>query len=562
MSRSACSRFFSLILFLFITSCGGGSGSSAGGGSQTLPADASPSTQPDSQTVPKDTGGTTSPGSGTPQTPPPPDPNSGGAGAPDGGTTAPGSATHNVIQLENAKTANDGVTDQWEIAGRNYASNHEIEGYASATSVNRGESIKLYVNTSDPEYTMSIYRVGWYGGKGGRRVAGPIRRTGVKQPEPSFDAENRLIECDWTDPYVLNIPNNSTDPTDWASGFYLVKLAGSSGKQSYIIFVVRDDASHSDLLFQSSVTTYAAYNNWGGYSLYDLGDFDSAGGQSAYKVSFNRPYRNPMRPDFGKGAGDFLTWEINMLRFLERAGYDVTYSTNIDTHRAPGQLLKHRAFLSVGHDEYWTRNMRDAMEGARDHGVNLGFFGANTGYWQVRLEDGRNRQPNRTVVAYKYDTFAKDPMYKTDPSQSTYLWREAPINRPEAALVGVMYEYNSLDRDMVIADCPDWICAGTALHSGSVLKGMLGYEVDSVAPSSPEGIVIFASSPYAGCAKGGDCRAHSTYYTAPSGAGVFATGSMNWNWGLDAYNDGEHGNRETADVKTITHNVINRFTKR
>ena len=553
MTRSACSRVLSLILILFLAACGGG-----GGGSKTISETASRSTsadsglsaQPGPQTAPKDVEAPASPGGGTPQN-----------GGNQGGTTppqGPGGHAYNAIQRENAKTADDGVTTEWEIPAQSYASNHEIEGYASATSVNRGESIKLYVNTADPEYTMSIYRIGWYGGKGGRLVAGPIRRAGVRQPAPSFDADNNLVECDWTDPYVLTIPGNAGDPTDWASGFYLAKLTGSRGKQSYIIFVVRDDAGGSALLFQSSVTTYAAYNNWGGYSLYDLSDFDSAGGKLAYKLSFNRPYRNPMRPAFGKGAGDFFTWEINMVRFLERAGYDVSYSTNIDTHRAPAQLLKHRAFLSVGHDEYWTKSMRDAMEAARDRGVHLGFFGANTGYWQVRLEDDRKGQPNRTMVAYKYDTFARDPMYKTDPAQSTYLWREEPINRPEAALVGVMYEYNSLDSDMVIASCPDWICAGTGLHAGSVLKGMLGYEVDSIAPSSPAGIVALASSPYSGCADG-DCRAHATYYTAPSGAGVFATGSMNWHWGLDGYDDGAHGNRETPEVKTVTNNILKHF---
>ncbi|HJV53316.1 MAG TPA: N,N-dimethylformamidase beta subunit family domain-containing protein [Noviherbaspirillum sp.] len=549
-----------MILVLFLGACGGG----GGGANITSGIDSRTSTEPGSQTVPKDPEAPVPPGSGTPQTgsgdqgggPQPPDQGGGNAGGP----TEPGSHAYNVIQRENAKTADDGVSEQWEIAAANYAGNHEIEGYASATSINRGESIKLYVNTNDPEYTIAVYRIGWYGGKGGRLVAGPIRRTGVKQPAPSIDAENNLVECDWNDPYVLHIPGKADDPTDWASGFYLAKLTGSRGKQSYIIFVVRDDASDSALLFQSSVTTYAAYNNWGGYSLYDLDDFDSAGGKPAYKVSFNRPYRNPMRPASGKGAGEFLTWEINMVRFLERGGYDVSYSTNIDTHRAPQQLLRHRAFLSVGHDEYWTKSMRDAIEAARGHGVSLGFFGANSGYWQVRLEGDRNGQPDRTVVAYKYDTFAKDPMYKTNPELSTYLWREAPINRPEAALVGVMYEYNSLDGDMVIADCPDWICAGTGLHAGSVLKGMLGYEVDSVAPSSPAGIVIFGSSPYSGCSAG-NCRAHATYYTSPGGAGVFATGSMNWHWGLDAYNDGEHGNRETAEVKTITNNVLRHFIK-
>jgi hypothetical protein len=370
----------------------------------------------------------------------------------------------NVIQIENAKTA--GVTPEWQIPDANYASNQEIEGYASATSVNRGGSINLYVQSADPTYTINIYRIGWYGGNGGRLLAGPILRTRTAQPTcPVTDLATRLVECNWTDPYELPIPNTTadpTDPTDWASGVYLAKLTGSGGKQSYIIFVVRDDARPAGAMFQTAVTTYAAYNNWGGYNFYDS---DSQGQTPANKVSFNRPYKVPQRHMNGKGAGDFLSWEINMLRFVERVGYDVTYSTNIDTHTAPSRLLTHRTFMSVGHDEYYTKQMYDAVQAARDARVNLAFFGANNIYWQIRLEaSSLTGQPNRTVVGYKYDT---DPIVSTNPSLATYTWREtsrAPINRPEAALMGAMYDYNSLDGDMVIADCSSWICAGTSLQ--------------------------------------------------------------------------------------------------
>lgn len=552
MTRSLSSRvlpcFLSVFLSLFLAACGGGSG----GGSPIPATQTNPNTvaQPGSQTVPKDT----SPVVQTPvQNPPDPSP-SAPTPAP---TPVPAEPALNVVQRENAMTA--GVSSDWQIADQNYASGREIEGYASATSVNRGESIRLYVNTVDPEYTISVYRIGWYGGKGGRLVAGPVRRSGVRQAAPFHDQETHLVECDWTDPYVLNIPNTPADPTNWASGIYLAKLAGSSGKQSYIIFAVRDDARNADLLFQSSVTTFAGYNNWGGHSVYGV---RSEGGKAAHKVSFNRPYRIPEQPLDGKGAGDFLAWEIHLVRFLERHGYDVAYSTNIDTDRAPQQLQKHRAFLSVGHDEYWTKSMRDGMEAARDKGVNLAFFGANTGYWQVRLEADRNGQARRTMVAYKYDTQARDPMYKTNPPLSTYLWRESPINRPEAALVGIQYQYNSVDLDMLIANCPDWICAGTGLRSGSVLKGMLGYEVDAIVAASPSGVVKLAESPYSVCTDSACTQretryAHMSYYTAPSGAGVFATGSMNWHWGLDSY--GPRGDRVNPAVQRITNNILTRF---
>ena len=478
----------------------------------------------------------------------------------------------NAIQIENAKTT--GVTTQWQIPDASYAGNQEIEGYASATSVNRGGSINLYVQTkaADATYTINIYRIGWYGGAGGRLVAGPITRTRTVQPACAItDTATRLVECNWTNPYVLSIPNSSTDPTDWATGVYLAKLTGgSSGKQSYIIFIVRDDARPADIMFQASVTTYAAYNNWGGYDFYDT---DSQGLTPASKVSFDRPYKNSQRHMNGKGAGDFLSWEINMLRFVEREGYNVTYATDIDTHTAPSRLLNHRMFMSVGHDEYYTKAMYDALEAARDAGVNLGFFGANNIYWQIRVEPSSlTGQPNRTIVGYKD---AYDPMEEIDPTLATYLWREtikAPIDRPEAALIGVMYDYNTVDTDMVISDCSSWVCDGTNLQPGDVLPGMLGYEVDKIAPSSPAGITVITSSPYDACINPG-CTAtqrryaNMTYYSAASGAGVFATGSMQWNWGLDSFtpgprtaHDDEHDDRSNAAVQQITRNVLTRFT--
>ena len=560
MTKLSRRRFLSLISAMSVAGCGGGNGTTTliGNSGQPTPAGDPPQTTLPSQ---------------TPHTDPPPQP-------PVDETPKPPAA--NVIQRENAKTEADGVTASWYIKDEDYAENGEIEGYASATSVARGQSIKLYVNTSEPSYTLCVYRIGWYGGKGGRMVAGPITRSGIRQPAASFDPATRMAECNWTSPYTLAIPNNRNDATDWASGIYLVKLTALvSGKQSYIIFTVRDDERTSALLFQSSVTTYAAYNNWGGYDFYNI---DSVGGKPAYKLSFNRPYRNPQRPHAGKGAGDFLSWELLMVRFAEREGYDLCYCTNIDVDTSTVGLTKYRAFLSVGHDEYWTRNMRDALDGARDAGVHLGFFGANAGYWQIRLEADANGTPNRTVVCYKYDAPSADPLYNSKPLDATCLWRDQIPGRPqrsESALIGVMYDYNSVDLDMVMSDCSSWICKDAGLHNGAILKGMLGYEVDRVDTAmSPLNIQVLASSPYevclteecsannagseapctdSGCATAETRYANMTFYTASSGAGVFATGSMQWNWGLD--NFGPWGDRVNPAVQKMTANVLDRFSQ-
>src|SRR5690348_6729637 len=242
-----------------------------------------------------------------------------------------GAATR--IELENARPG----TSAWQLT--NPAEFGEIEGYASLTSVQRGRQVKLFVNTTDASYSIDVYRMGWYGGAGARLVLGSVHRSGTHQQIPEPDPETGLIECDWTDPYVLTTANPA-DPTDWLSGIYLAKLTTAGGKQSYIIFVVREEERASEYLFQSSVTTFQAYNNWGGKSLYQ---FNSVG-RLARKVSFNRPYapsENPIAA-FGSGAGEFLTnnspgdrissagWEYNLVRWLEREGYDVTYSTNID----------------------------------------------------------------------------------------------------------------------------------------------------------------------------------------------------------------------------------------
>src|SRR5215475_1570754 len=266
--------------------------------------------------------------------------------------------TQNPIQLENAKA---GTTD-WNLD--NPSSSREIEGYASAVRINRGESIRFFVSTSSPSYTLEIFRMGSYGGAGGRRITLPVTLTGNSQTTPTTDATTGITECNWSFPYTVTTSN--ADPSEWVSGFYLVKLTASSGKQRYIPFVVRDDSRSSDLVFNVSMNTYEAYNAWpcanpntcaNGKSLYTYNSSLSiptaqmnggAGFNSAVKVSFNRPY------DDGWGSGQFLSFDFNMIGFLEAEGYDVTYQADLDTHLNPTSLLQHKGYMSVGHDEYWT----------------------------------------------------------------------------------------------------------------------------------------------------------------------------------------------------------------
>ena len=167
------------------------------------------------------------------------------------------------------------------------------------------QTCALPIYSLAPAYRLTIYRMGWYGGLGARQVAGPTELTGYRQPAPVQDPDTGLIECRWEHPVVQAIPSGVEGTEPWVSGYYLAKLtAEPTGEESYILFIVRDDRHPSTYLVQASVTTYQAYNNWGGRSLYS---FNSPGGQAA-KVSFNRPYAGSAVPEAasGTGAGDFL----------------------------------------------------------------------------------------------------------------------------------------------------------------------------------------------------------------------------------------------------------------
>ncbi len=475
----------------------------------------------------------------------------------------------NPIVAENGKSG----TSAWLLT--NPSRNREIEGYASLTSVNRGGTINLFVSTSASTYTIDVYRLGWYGGAGARQVLPPVTRTGSLQQMPTADA-NGLIECAWIDPYTITVPNTA-DPTDWASGVYLAKLtAGTTGPQSYIIFTVRDDARAATYVFQSSVNTWQAYNNWGGRSTYDYQSSPSA----ASKVSFNRPYAR------NSGTGDFLGspstepyvygWEINMLRFLEHEGYDVTYATSVDLHEKGVSLLSSRkAFLSVGHDEYWSYQMKQALHQGRDQGKHLGFFSGNAVYWQVRYEPSKltPTTANRTMVAYKEVAAASDPYWTSGPSPNnkytTTRFRDIafppyniadPIAQPENGLIGVMFHSCCYPTppasDIVVSDAQSWVFSGTSVSNGSHLIGLLGYETDAIFSNGygPSGLNKIADSPDA------DGGSQMTHYKASSGAVVFATGSIQWAWGLDNFNAGPiRPSVLSDDVKTATRNVLARF---
>ena len=427
------------------------------------------------------------------------------------------------------------------------APRHAIEGYASEVSVAPGGSLHLHVSTGAAAYyRVEIYRIGWYGGLGGRRIGcipGCVAdRRGSHEPTPLPDATTGLLHLTWPVTDEIRIGGS------WPSGYYLANLVLArgrfAGRGSWVPFVVRaPPARASAILVQAAVTTWQAYNAWGGRSLY----WNHTGVGDDH-VSFDRPYDQAGAPRY---AGPFANlpqaWEFPLVRFLERYGYDVAYTTDIDTDRVPAELLRHRLVMTAGHDEYWTTTMRDAFERARDSGVNLAFMGANTAFWQMRLEDG-----GRTIVEYR--TGDRDPEPST--SLKTVRFRDLEPSRPECTLLGVTsLGIGSGDYTAVAAAYtpPDPWFADTGFTGSSVLRGLVGYEYDSLAEGcvTPSPTVLFRY------AARGNPNADAVRSIAPSGARIFASGSIRFATGLDPL-----GGRGDPRLRRFMRNALADLTTR
>lgn len=461
-------------------------------------------------------------------------------------------AADNPVVTENRLAG----TTAWQLSGLAVSDAiGQIKGYASATSVVQNQSIDLRISVNPAQtYTMDFYRIGWYGGLGGRLLlhVGPL--AGTPQPTCPTDATTGLIACNWATAYTV------TPTTAWTSGIYLVALTNAQGYQSYVTFVVKDGRP-ATYLFQQSVATYQAYNNYPddgltGKSLYTFNSYGANtvyGEKRAVKVSFDRPYR-------AYGPQDFFTWDINVLRWLEKSGYDVTYSTDLDTHANGAALLNSKGFISASHNEYWSKEMFDAVQAARDAGVSLAFLSANGIYRQVRFEPSGAGAPNRVVVFYKNGSL--DPVQG---STTSVEFRVPPVNRPEQGLMGVMYcgvpaadcGVNS-NVDYVVTDSSNWAYTGTGLRNGDKIPGVVGYEMDRYWPGSPlpsfTSRTLLSQSPFTSW-DGSATYANSSIYQAPSGAWVFAAGTASWSWGLDNY----WYTVADARIQQITANVLNAF---
>ncbi|HWW45071.1 MAG TPA: N,N-dimethylformamidase beta subunit family domain-containing protein, partial [Acidimicrobiia bacterium] len=417
--------------------------------------------------------------------------------------SSPNGRTARWVQVENAKRG----TTAWNVT--NGGAPGQIEGYCSQVSAVHGDTVALSVSTVAPTFHVEAYRLGWYSGAGGRLVWSSPEQPGQNQGPGTFTPGINMTEANWTP--SVHVPITTAFPP----GCYLFKLVGSSGIQQVVPLTVRDDSSKATYVVQNSVTSWQAYNDWHGYNLYQ--GQNGAFATRSRIVSFDRPYAR------GDGQSDFLGLEFPLVMLMEQLGLDVTYITDIDTHLRPDLLLNHKAYFSLGHDEYWSVQMRDGVEAARDHGVNLAFLGANAAYRQIRLE-ASSLGPNRHQVCYKSAT--EDPIHATNPSLTTVNWRSPPVNRPESEMIGEQYECNPVQTDMVIVDPSAWVFAGANVQAGQHLVQAVGSEYDRYDPNQagPKNVQILCHSPLT-CQKR-PSFADMTYYSAPSGAGVFASGSI------------------------------------
>ncbi|TAZ69205.1 DUF4082 domain-containing protein [Rhizobium ruizarguesonis] len=490
---------------------------------------------------------------------------------------AAAAAASNAIVLENQKQGNP--ESEWGIDG---AGSTNIEGFATDISVDNGKTVSFKINTNSTNYRIDIYRLGYYGGMGARKVA-TMQHTGLQtQPNPlrnattgTVDAGNWAVSASWT------------VPDDAVSGVYIAKLVrqdGTSG-ENQIPFIVRDDASQSDIVFQTADETWQAYNGWGGANLYGgNGPATGQGAGRAYAVSYNRPIAT--RGGVGTYAGpqDYLFGaEYAGIYWLEQNGYDVSYMSGVDADRYGSLLLNHKTYIDAGHDEYWSGQQRTNVEAARDAGVNLMFWSGNEVYWRTRWGNAYSADgtPYRTLITYK-ETWGP-PGTSLDPSNEwTGTFRDPRLSppaigggNPENSLTGQLFKVDDVGNNLAAitvgyddANLRFWRNTSVAnLQPGqtaTLTKNYLGYEWDEASDNGfdPAGLVKLSSttlpvSTYLldyGNTTGDATATHNlTLYRAPSGALVFGAGTVYWTWGLS----NNHDNEATATDPRVQQAMVN-----
>ena len=494
-------------------------------------------------------------------------------------------ATQNAIVTENKLTG----TANWDMSGEGQYSGfglgqsgvtNFIEGFADQMSVNRGQTINFKINTDCKNYRIDIYRIGYYQGNGARLITTIQKSSASLQPTP---LTNNLTALGLVDAGNWSITASWNVPSTAVSGVYVAHLVrqDSVAGENQIVFVVRDDGNYHDIIFQTSDPTWQAYNGWGGYNLYGGAGGAATSNGRAYKVSYNRPVATRDGIGTVSGVQDFLfSVEYPAIRWLEANGYDVCYIAGVDTDRLDpsgkgAQLVNHKVFLSLGHDEYWSGNQRANVEAARGAGVNLAFLSGNEVFWKTRFEPSTDSSatPYRTLVCYK-ETRDNEILDPDDPPTWTGSWRDprfsppADGGRPETTLTGQLWTVDSWRADAIKIPYPmtllrfwrNTAVAKTATgQTASLVTGYLGYEWNESPDNGfrPAGLIHLSSTTLPvdtylldyGWQVGSYTATHSlSLYRYPSsGALVFAVGTVFWAWGLDSDHDTGLDNATATD---------------
>ncbi len=469
-----------------------------------------------------------------------------------GALPLPAAAAPNLIRDENAKP---GTTD-WQLTYAKFDAKAKyrsslIEGYCNRGSARAGDILTFHVSTQPATpFRIEIYRLGYYQGLGGRHIQtfGPF--DGKPQATPPV-GDKRLRECKWDATFGVAVPN------DWPSGVYVGKLVAEKHRyQSYVTFIVRDDRK-ADFLFQCSTNTWQAYNKWPeNHSLYDNDHPSKKPLVSGVQVSFNRPYaKYPQVVDsaLSLGSGEFLLWEFPFAHWIEQQGYDVTYCANDDIDdRGVEYITRAKTFISVGHDEYWTRKQYEACLEAVKRGVNFGFFSGNSVCFVVDRANPR--------VIERVGRFGG-----IRPGEEKYM-EDLPVKAPnEALLIGAqtVSPFNG-SGDWICTKPDHWIFAGTDMKKGDRIPGLVGWEFHGD-PADIKGLEVVAAGK---TLNSGEAESHweATIYPGPKGNTVFNASTIFWAMGLSSppgfilphvHNGRPHG--VDARVQRITKNLFEKW---
>ncbi len=396
----------------------------------------------------------------------------------------------------------------WQIPDSLVAGSMELAGYADQVSVRSGEPFRLFVTSYAGDFTVRAFRLGWYDGARAKLIWSSPTIPGKTQPKAILTKDRMVTAINWS-------PTTTVQTTGWPAGSYLLLLRASTGKESYVPIVIRSDTARGAVLIVSGVNTDEAYNGWGGYTLYN-GPHRKSHDQRSLMVTFDRPYAyNPAR--------GVLHDILPLVQLAERSGVRLAYATSVDLQADPAIVDGARAIVFGGHDEYWSLPMREAVTKARDAGTNLAFLGANSIYRRIRYASDPNGS-NRIIVDYK--DAGLDPWH-TAPD-TTVNWRQNPFPNPENSLVGMLYECFPARGAFTVHEPNFFLFAGTGAKAGSAYPGLVGNEADRAYPinGTPANLEVVAHSRTT-C----DSRhtfSDAAYYTVKSGAGVFATGSIEW----------------------------------